>query len=76
MMGALRVMPTFGARQGHGLLAKQLVQRRQPVRMDPREQVLARGRHLGEHRLHQVREHRARPILRLPLLPSLCSLRH
>src|SRR3989454_3259375 len=76
MMGALGLMPAFGARQRHGLLAKQLVQRRQPVRMDPREQVLARGRHPGEHRLHQVRQRRPRAILRLPSLPSLCSLRH
>src|SRR5881409_148251 len=44
--------------------------------MDPREQVLARGRHPGEHRLHQVRRRRARPILRLRSLCSLCSLRH
>src|SRR2546430_8737266 len=44
--------------------------------MDPREQVLARGRHPGEHRLHQERQPRARPILRLPSLPSLWSLRH
>src|SRR5437879_2562431 len=76
MMGALRLMPTLGARQRHRLLAKQFVQRGQPVRMDPREQVLARGRHPGEHRLHQMRQRRARPILRLPSLPSLCSLRH
>ena len=45
MMGALRVMPALGPGQRHGLLAKQLVQRGQPLRMDPREQVLARGRH-------------------------------
>src|SRR5437899_365879 len=76
MMGALRLMPTLGARQRHRLLAKQFVQRGQPVRMDPREQVLARGRHPGEHRLHQMRQRRARTILRLPSLPSLCSLRH
>src|SRR6266581_1330578 len=76
MMGALRLMPAFGARQRHSLLTKQLVQRGQPLRMDPREQVLARGRHPGEHRLHQVRQPRARLILRLPSLPSRCSLRH
>jgi len=30
MMGARRVMPALGARQRHGLVAKQLVQRGQP----------------------------------------------
>src|SRR3989442_9807979 len=54
MMGARPLMPAFGTSQRHGLLAKQLIQRGQPVRMDPREQVLARGRHPGEHRLPQV----------------------
>src|SRR3989475_4194862 len=42
MMGALRVMPALGPGQGHGLVAKQFIQRGQPMRMDPREQVLAR----------------------------------
>src|SRR6266567_1698824 len=76
MMGALHLMPALGARQRHGLLAKQFVQRGQPLRMDPREQVLTRGRHPGEHRLHQGRQPQARLILRLPSLPSLCSRRH
>src|SRR6266567_31168 len=76
MMGALRLMPALWTRQRHGLLAKQFVQRGQPLRMDPREQVLACGRHPGEHRLHQGRQPPARLILRLPSLPSLCSLRH
>src|SRR5213592_3295906 len=76
MMGARPVMPAFGARQRHGLFAKQLVQRGQPVRMDPREQVLACRRHPGEHRLHQVRRRRACAILRLRSLCSRCSLRH
>src|SRR5213594_1545072 len=44
--------------------------------MDPREQVLARGRHAGEHRLHQVHQCRAGAILRLRSLRSRCSLRH
>ncbi len=65
MMGARPLMPAFGARPRHGLLAKQLVQRGQPVRMDPREQVLACRRHPGEHRLHQVPRRRACAILRL-----------
>jgi len=72
MMGARRVMPALGARQRHGLVAKQLVQRGQPLRMDPREQVLARARHPGEHRLHQVHRRRARAILRLRSLRSRC----
>src|SRR2546428_12565979 len=46
------------------------------MRMDPREQVPARRRHPGEQRLHQVRQRRARAILRLRSLRSLCSPRH
>jgi hypothetical protein len=42
-MGALRLMRARGSGQGPGLLAKPLVQRGQPVHMDRREQVLARG---------------------------------
>jgi hypothetical protein len=76
MMGALELMPAFGARHRHRLLAKQFVQRGQPVRMDPCEQVLARGRHPGEHRLHQVRHRWTQPILRLRSLRFRGSLRH
>src|SRR6266852_7060112 len=44
--------------------------------MDPGEQVLARGRHPGEHRLHQVRQRPAHPILRLRSRRFRGSLRH
>ena len=53
MMGALRLMSALGPGQGDGLGAKQLVQRREPVRMDPGEQVVARGRHPSQHRADQ-----------------------
>ncbi len=49
-MGPLGLMPALGPGQGDGRLAKHLVQRRQPVRMDPGQQVVACGRHPGEHR--------------------------
>src|SRR5205807_7903752 len=71
-----RLMPTFGPGQGDGLGAKQLVQRRQPVRMDPREQVVARGRHPRRHRADEGAQFRARPFLLLRSLVSLCSLDH
>src|SRR2546428_304216 len=73
---ALRRLPPLGPGQRHGLLAKQLVERGQPLGMNPREQVLARARHPGQHRLHQMSQLRAGPILPLRSLGSLCSLRH
>ena len=36
-MRALRLMPALGPGQGHGLVAKYRVQRRQPLRVDPRQ---------------------------------------
>jgi cytochrome P460 len=76
MMGALRLMPALGPGQGDGLGAKQLVQRRQPVRMDPGEQVVARGRHPRQHRADEGAQFHAHPLLLLRSLVSLCSLGH
>src|SRR5712691_2024238 len=76
MMGALRLMPALGPGQGDGLGAKQLVQRRQPVRMDPGEQVVARGRHPRQHRADEIAQFHARPLLLLRSLVSRCSLDH
>ena len=54
-----------------------VVQRGQPVRMHPPQQVLPRGRHPGQHRLHQAGQLRTGRILRLAFAAvSLCSLLH
>jgi hypothetical protein len=76
LMGPRRLMAPLRPGQGDGLLPEQFVQRGQPLRMHPREQVLARGRHPGQHRLHQLSRLPASPILRLRSPGSLCSLRH
>src|SRR5206468_8314035 len=51
VMRALRLLPPLGPGQGDGLLAKQFVQRGQPVRMDPRERELV---HLVEPMLARM----------------------
>src|SRR5712691_9861002 len=76
MMGAMRLMPALGPGQRDGLGAKQLVQRRQPVRMDPGEQIVARGRHPRQHRADELGQFHARPLLLLRSLVSRCSLDH
>jgi hypothetical protein len=59
-----------------GLIAEQLVERGEPMRMYPRRQVFPRRRHPGQHRLHQEGQLGAGPIPPLRSLPSLWSPLH
>jgi hypothetical protein len=71
-----RLMSPLRPGQRPGLVAKQLVERGEPVRMHPRQQVLPGSRHPGQHRFHQEGQLGAGLIPTLRSLPSLWSLLH